>query len=94
VHGVGGATGALLTGVFARATLNGGHGGGMELLGKQAIGIGAAGAWAAVVTFILLKVIDLTVGLRVDQETEHEGLDGALHGESAYGSPGGVAHQS
>jgi Amt family ammonium transporter len=94
VHGVGGATGALLTGVFARATLNGGHGGGMELLGKQAIGIGAAGAWAAVVTFILLKVIDLTVGLRVDQETEHDGLDGALHGESAYGSPGGVAHQS
>ncbi len=94
VHGVGGATGALLTGVFARATLNGGNGGGLELLGKQAIGIGAAGAWAAVVTFILLKAIDLTLGLRVDPETEHEGLDGALHGESAYGSPGGVAHQS
>jgi Amt family ammonium transporter len=94
VHGVGGATGALLTGVFARAALNGGHGGGIDLLGKQAIALGAAGAWAAVVTFILLKLIDLTLGLRVDQETEHDGLDGALHGESAYGSPGGVAHQS
>jgi ammonium transporter, Amt family len=94
VHGVGGATGALLTGIAARAVLNGGNGGGFSLLGKQAISIAAAGAWAAVVTFILLKVIDLTVGLRVDQETEHEGLDGTLHGESAYGSPGGIAHGS
>jgi Amt family ammonium transporter len=92
VHGVGGATGALLTGVFARAALNGGHGGGLSLLGKQAIGVAAAGAWAAVVTFVLLKVIDLAVGLRVDAETEHEGLDGALHGESAYGDAAGTAH--
>jgi len=94
VHGIGGATGALLTGLFARAALNNGHAGGFSLLGKQAIGVAAAGAWAAVVTFVLLKVIDLAVGLRVDQETEHEGLDGALHGESAYGSPGGIAHGS
>jgi ammonium transporter, Amt family len=94
VHGVGGATGALLTGVFARAALNNGTGGGLSLLGKQAIGIAAAGAWAAVVTFVLLKILDLTIGLRVDQETEHDGLDGALHGESAYGSPGSVAHGS
>ncbi len=92
VHGVGGATGALLTGVFARAALNGGHGGGLSLLGKQAIGVAAAGAWAAVVTFVLLKVIDLVVGLRVDAEVEHEGLDGALHGESAYGDAAGTAH--
>jgi Amt family ammonium transporter len=94
VHGVGGATGALLTGLFARAALNNGNGGGIELLGKQAIGLAAAGAWAAVVTFVLLKVLDLTIGLRVDQETEHDGLDGALHGESAYATPGSVAHQS
>jgi ammonium transporter, Amt family len=94
VHGIGGATGALLTGVFARAALNGGNGGGLSLLGKQAVGIAAAAAWAAVVTFVVLKVIDLTIGLRVDQETEHEGLDGVLHGESAYGSPGSVSHQS
>jgi ammonium transporter, Amt family len=92
VHGVGGATGALLTGVFARAALNDGHGGGFDLVGKQLTAIGAAAAWSGVVTFVLLKVIDLAVGLRVDTEVEHDGLDGALHGESAYGSPGSVAH--
>jgi Amt family ammonium transporter len=94
VHGIGGATGALLTGVFARAVLNNGHGGGLDLLAKQGIAVAAAGAWAAVVTFVLLKGIDRVVGLRVDPEIEHDGLDGALHGESAYGSPGGVAHGS
>jgi Amt family ammonium transporter len=94
VHGVGGATGALLTGVFARGVLNGGNAGGFSLVSKQAIAIGAAGAWAAVVTFVLLKLIDLAVGLRVDAEAEHDGLDGTLHGESAYGSPGGIAHGS
>ena len=49
--------------------------------------IAAAAAWAAVVTFVLLKAIDLTIGLRVDPEAEHEGLDGVLHHESAHGSP-------
>jgi Amt family ammonium transporter len=92
VHGIGGATGALLTGVFARAALNNGDGGGLSLVGKQAIGIGAAAAWAAVVTFILLKVIDLVVGLRVDEETESEGLDTAQQGESAYSTAGSVSH--
>jgi Amt family ammonium transporter len=92
VHGIGGATGALLTGLLARAIDNKGVGGGLELVGKQAIALGAAAAWAAVVTFVLLKAIDLLVGLRVDQETEHDGLDGALHGESAYGSPTSTAH--
>ena len=92
VHGIGGATGALLTGVLARASLNNDVGGGLTLLGKQAIAIGAAGAWAAVVTFVLLKALDLTIGIRVDAETEHDGLDGALHGESAYAGPGQVAH--
>jgi ammonium transporter, Amt family len=92
LHGVGGVTGALLTGVFARAALNEGNAGGLSLLGKQAIAIAAAGAWAAVVTYVVLKAIDFTLGLRVDQETEHEGLDGPLHGESAYASPGATAH--
>ena len=94
VHGVGGATSALLTGIFARAIYNKGVGGGASLLGKQAIGILAAGAWSAIVTFVLLKVIDAILGLRVDAETEHDGLDGSLHGESAYGSPSGSAHGS
>jgi Amt family ammonium transporter len=94
VHGVGGATGALLTGVFARGIYNNDLGGGLTLLGKQATAVGAAAAWSAVVTFVLLKGIDLVVGLRVDVEAEHDGLDGALHGESAYGSPGSVGHGS
>ena len=94
VHGVGGATGALLTGVFARAALNKGDGGGLSLLGKQALAVGAAAAWAAVVTFVLLKIVEKSVGLRVDLEVEHDGLDGALHGESAYGNAGSVAHGS
>lgn len=86
VHGVGGATGALLTGVFTRAALNNGVGGGLTLLGKQAIGIAAAGAWAATVTYVLIKVIDATIGLRVEIDQEREGLDTSLHGESAYGT--------
>ncbi len=90
VHGVGGATGALLTGVFAQGIYNNGTGGGLSLVGKQVIAIGAAGAWAAVVTYVLLKVIDAVVGLRVSEEVEHDGLDAALHGESAYGGPGAV----
>ncbi len=94
VHGVGGATGALLTGLFARGIYNNGVGGGVSLLGKQATAIAAAGAWSAVVTFVVLKGIDVVIGLRVDEEVEHDGLDSALHGESAYASPGSTAHGS
>ena len=92
VHGVGGATGALLTGVFASAAFNNGVGGGATLAGHQLVAIGAAAAWAAVVTYVLLVAIDKLVGLRVDAEAEHDGLDGALHGESAYGDAGSIAH--
>ena len=92
VHGVGGATGALLTGLLARAADNKGLGGGGELLSNQAIALAAAAAWSAVVTFVLLKLIDLAVGLRVNPETEHDGLDGTLHGENAYGSPTASGH--
>lgn len=91
VHGIGGATGALLTGLFARVAY-GGFDGGLALLNKQAIAIVAAGAWSAVVTFVILKGIDLTIGLRVDAEAENNGLDTTLHGESAYAGPGSVAH--
>jgi Amt family ammonium transporter len=91
VHGVGGAIGALLTGVFAQAAY-GGTSGGLTLVGKQLVAMGAAAAWSAVVTFVVLKAIDLVIGLRVAPETEREGLDGALHGESAYGSASSTAH--
>jgi len=89
VHGVGGALGALLTGVFCRRSVNpnGADGllaGNPRQLGLQALGIGAAGAYAAVVSVVLLKVVDWTVGLRVTREEEREGLDVTQHGEQGY----------
>ena len=82
VHGIGGALGAILTGVFAKGVgLIDGHPG---LVGTQALGVAAAAAYAAAVTYVLLKVIQALIGLRVDPETEYEGLDGVLHGESGY----------
>ena len=95
VHGVGGATGALLTGVFATVALTppsvkgGLFAGNAGLLLEQAIGLVAAGVYAAVVTLVILKVIEKTIGLRVDAETEYDGLDGALHGETGYQLGGG-----
>jgi Amt family ammonium transporter len=89
VHGVGGAVGALLTGVFASTAFNeagkdGLLAGNPGVLVTQAIGVVAAAAYAAVVTFIILKVIDAVIGLRVSSDEEREGLDAALHGESGY----------
>jgi Amt family ammonium transporter len=87
VHGVGGACGALLTGVFATTALSPKGGllaGNAAQVGEQALGILAAGAYAAVVSFLLLKVIDVVVGLRVTEVEEAEGLDTTLHGESSY----------
>jgi Amt family ammonium transporter len=84
VHGVGGITGALLTGVFAVKDIGGTSGllegnGGQVLL--QAEGIAVTIVWCGVVSFILYKVIDLTIGLRVTPEEESEGLDITQHGE-------------
>jgi ammonium transporter, Amt family len=99
VHGVGGALGALLTGVFASKVWNAAgadglaHGNGGLVL-TQAIGLLAAGAYAAVVTAGLLKLLDRTLGLRVDTETEREGLDTVLHGESGYTLGSGSASLS
>jgi Amt family ammonium transporter len=97
VHGVGGALGALLTGVFAAKAFNAAGNDGLlngnpGLLWTQFIGVAAAGAYAAVVSFILLKIIDAVVGLRVAPEEEHEGLDSALHGESGYTLGESTAH--
>ncbi|TAK99792.1 MAG: ammonium transporter [Rhodospirillaceae bacterium] len=84
VHAVGGITGALLTGVFAIAEY-GGTAGGIEgnwaQMTNQFIGVGIVIAYDAVATFIIIKVIDLVIGIRVDEETERDGLDLALHGE-------------
>jgi Amt family ammonium transporter len=84
VHGIGGIVGAILTGVFAVKDIGGtaglleGNGGQVV---TQLIGVGATVAYGLVMTFIILKVIDLAIGLRVSEEEEREGLDVALHGE-------------
>jgi ammonium transporter, Amt family len=89
VHGVGGTFGALATGLFASKAINaaGADGlffGGATLLGIQAISILAAAGYAFVVTWIILKVLSRTMGLRVNVEEEVEGLDLSQHGESGY----------
>ncbi|MBN2453297.1 MAG: ammonium transporter [Candidatus Omnitrophica bacterium] len=89
VHGVGGITGALLTGLLAQKIINpaGNNGlifGNSSLLGVQALGVLAAAAYSIAVTFILLKVINAFMGLRVPDEEEVAGLDITQHEESAY----------
>ncbi|MBL8659833.1 MAG: ammonium transporter [Rhodospirillales bacterium] len=85
VHGVGGMIGALLTGVFAVEAIGGTPGlieGNAMQVWIQLKGILVTVVYCGVVSFILLKIIDLVMGLRVDQETEITGLDLALHGET------------
>jgi Amt family ammonium transporter len=90
VHGVGGTTGAILTGVFASLAVNSAgangllSGGGVALIGKQFVGVGATIAFSFVVSFIILKLLDSTMGIRVDAETEAVGLDVAEHAETGY----------
>jgi len=84
VHGVGGIVGALLTGVFAVEAIGGTPGlleGNPDQVWTQAYGILATIIYCAVGSFIILKVVDVLVGLRVSEEVERDGLDLALHGE-------------
>ncbi|MDO9709856.1 ammonium transporter [Paracraurococcus lichenis] len=87
VHGVCGIVGSLLTGVFAYGALSAtpatpdGYSGSMDQFIIQAEAVGAVFLYTAVVTFILLKVVDVIVGLRVAEEEEREGLDVTQHGE-------------
>jgi ammonium transporter, Amt family len=87
--GVGGILGALLTGVFAQKSLNPGGADGLlagnaAQPGKQLIGVGVVGAYSAIVTDALLKLVDRTMGLRAAKDDELEGLDSSQHGESGY----------
>jgi len=85
VHAVGGAAGALLTGVFAINEYGGTSGlieGNPGQLINQVIGVGTVFVYDVVVTLIILKVVDLVIGLRVSEEVERDGLDLALHGET------------
>jgi Amt family ammonium transporter len=90
VHGVGGALGALLTGVFASNAVNPGakgwlaDGNGHQML-LQFYDVAATFVYCAIVTFLILKVLDMTLGLRVSREVEIEGLDFSLHGETVHG---------
>lgn len=88
-HGVGGIWGAIATGLFATTKVNsaGADGlfyGGAKLLGAQFISVIATIAFAGIVTFIIIKIIDKTIGLRVSAEVEDIGLDTMLHGNEAY----------
>jgi Amt family ammonium transporter len=88
VHGVGGFVGAILTGVFVDAGLGGaGLADGVSMGGqvaKQFLGAGATIVYCGVVSFILLKIIDAVIGLRVTDEEEQVGLDLVLHDEQGY----------
>ena len=84
VHGIGGLWGALATGIFASVGAQGLLYGNPKQLMVQAIGAGAAIVYSVVVSFILLKIIDATVGLRVDSEGEQQGLDVVEHSEVGY----------
>jgi Amt family ammonium transporter len=83
VHLVGGLVGCLLIGLLAT---DGGllYGDGLDLLGKQAIAVGAVLAYSFVVTLVIGKLIDMTVGFRVSEEEEVTGIDSAEHLETGY----------
>jgi Amt family ammonium transporter len=96
VHGVGGIVGALLTGVFNNQAL-GGPGlvtdwvtvtvGSVDIFSQvwiQAKAVGLTVIWSGVVALVSFKIVDLTVGLRVPEDEEREGLDITSHGETAY----------
>jgi Amt family ammonium transporter len=89
VHGVGGTFGALATGIFATTAINFGSGlidGNPSQVVTQMVAVGAVIAYAVVATFVIVKVTDLILGLRVKSDVEEVGLDLAVHGEVAYQS--------
>ena len=89
IHGIGGMLGALLTGVFATTMFNpeataGVLEGNLAVMGPQLAGVAATALYAAVMTYIIVKVLEKTMGLRVSEDEEREGLDISLHGEQGY----------
>ncbi len=82
VHGVAGIAGALLTGALADPAINS-LGEGASVM-KQITGIGATVVWSAVATFVILMICKFTVGIRVSEEGEADGLDATLHGEALH----------
>ena len=89
VHGIGGIVGALLTGVFTAKVLGGVGVDGMEInigmqVWKQFLSIVITIVWSGVLSFIILKIVDVTVGLRVEEDDEQQGLDLSQHNERGY----------
>lgn len=88
VHGVGGVTGSLLTGVFAASSLGGlGLAEGvsiMDQVGVQALAIVVTAAWSGLFSYLILKCLDKLIGLRVTSDEEVQGLDTVLHEETGY----------
>ena len=91
VHGVGGALGAIMTGMFAKGAINSAYpkggwltDGNFSQMIAQFKDVGAVFLYCAIVTFIILKAIDIIIGLRVSPEIEVEGLDINLHGETVH----------
>ncbi|AXX96635.1 ammonium transporter [Profundibacter amoris] len=87
IHGVGGIIGAVGTGIFTAPSLGGIGDAEYDMVGQtliQAQAVGITIVWTAVVSFVLFKAIDMTIGLRVSEEDEARGLDLATHGEAAY----------
>ncbi|MFG2718082.1 ammonium transporter [Streptomyces sp. NPDC048416] len=99
VHMVGGITGSLLVGLFAtggvQSTAKGlFYGGGLDQLGKQALGVGAVLGYSLVVSAVLALALDKTIGMRVAEDDEISGIDQVEHAETAYdfsGAGGGTA---
>jgi ammonium transporter, Amt family len=86
VHGVAGVLGAMLTGVFATKAIGGSAASGLidgnvNQLWLQLVGVAAAIVYTGIATFVILKILDVTLGLRVHHTVEETGLDGHLHGE-------------
>jgi Amt family ammonium transporter len=88
VHGVGGMFGALAVGILAKEGISGNPAGllygNSALLVKQAVSVAAAASYSFIVTFVILKLVDAVMGLRVTADEEDEGLDLTQHGERGY----------
>jgi Amt family ammonium transporter len=87
IHGIGGIIGAIGTGIFVSPALGGVGVDDYSMAGQvvtQATGVLITVVWSGVVSLVLFKLIDMTMGLRVTEEQEREGLDTASHGERAY----------
>lgn len=97
LHFIGGVVGGLLIGFLATPEAPSGgtglfYGGGLELLGRQAVAIAAVFVYTFTVTWVIAKVLDKTMGIRVQASEEQEGLDVVLHAENAYEDGSDKAH--